>query len=129
VITGHVFDATALLDLATGKTIYLRARLRASIAQHATIVLPAAALARAWQLVPDHGRSVLERLPGLQVVHVDDLDEVIAQQTGLLAATAAGLTADEAQAAWSARWRRWPLLTATPEAYRAIPGVQTEPIP
>jgi hypothetical protein len=129
VITGHVFDATALLDLASGKTVYLRARLRASIAQHATIVLPAAALARAWQLVPDHGRSVLERLPGLQVVHVDDLDEVIAQQTGLLAATAADLTADEAQAAWSARWRRWPLLTGRPEVYKGIPGVQVEPIP
>ncbi|GLZ06048.1 hypothetical protein Acsp03_35140 [Actinomadura sp. NBRC 104412] len=128
-ITGHVFDATALLDLATGKTIYLRARLRASIAQHATIVLPAAALARAWQLVPDHGRSVLERLPRLQVVHVDDLDEVIAQQTGLLAAIASDLPADAAQAAWSARWRRWPLLTATPEAYSSIPGVQVEPIP
>ena len=128
-ITGHVFDTTALLDLAGGKTIYLRARLRASIAQHATIVVPAAALARAWQLVPDHGRSVLERLPGLQVVHVDDLDEVIAQQTGLLAATAGDLPADAAQAAWSARWRRWPLLTATPEAYKAIPGVQVEAIP
>jgi hypothetical protein len=24
VITGHVFDASALLDLASGKTIYLR---------------------------------------------------------------------------------------------------------
>jgi hypothetical protein len=129
VITGHVFDASALLDLASGKTIYLRARLRASIAQHATIVLPAAALARAWQLVPDHGRSVLERLPRLQVAHVDDLDEVIAQQTGLLAAIAGDLPADAAQAAWSARWRRWPLLTATPEAYKAIPGVQVEPIP
>lgn len=128
-ITGHVFDATALLDLATGKTIYVRARLRASIAQHATIVIPATALARAWQIVPDHGRTVLERLPGMQVVHVDDLDDVIAQQTGLLVTTIPNLGIDAAQAAWSARWRRWPLITAEPEIYKAVPGVRVEPIP
>jgi len=129
VITGHVFDATALLDLATGKTIYVRARLRASIAQHATIVIPATALARAWQIVPDHGRTVLERLPGMQVVHVDDLDDVIAQQTGLLVTTIPNLGMDAAQAAWSARWRRWPLITAEPEVYEAVPGVRVEQIP
>ncbi|WP_067449926.1 hypothetical protein [Actinomadura macra] len=128
-ITGHVVDTTALLDLATGKTIYVRARLRASIAAHASIVIPAAALARAWQLVPDHGRGVLERLPRMEVVHVDDLDEVIAQQTGLLAASVPDLGVDAAQAAWSARWRRWPLITATPDAYKAIPGVRVEQIP
>jgi hypothetical protein len=129
VITGHVVDATALLDLATGKTVYVRARLRAAIATHATLVVPAAALARAWQIVPDHGRPVLERLPGMQVVHVDDLDDVIAQQTGQLAAAVPDLGVDAAQAAWSARWRRWPLLTATPEAYRSLPGVRVERIP
>ncbi|GAA2165232.1 hypothetical protein [Actinomadura napierensis] len=128
-ITGHVVDTTALLDLATGKTIYVRARLRASIATHATIVIPAAALARAWQTVPDHGRAVLERLPAMQVVHIDDLDHVIAQQTGQLTATASDLPVDAAQAAWSARWRRWPLLTATPDAYQAVPGVRVEQIP
>ncbi|KAB2350308.1 hypothetical protein [Actinomadura rudentiformis] len=128
-ITGHVFDATALQDLATGKTVYVRARLRASIAQHATIVIPAAGLARAWQLVPDHARPVLERLPGMQVVHIDDMDDVIAQQTGLLAATAPDISVDTVQAAWSARWRRWPVLTATPDAYRALPGVRIEEIP
>ncbi|WP_131738162.1 hypothetical protein [Actinomadura roseirufa] len=128
-ITGHVVDTTALLDLATGKTVYVRARLRSSIATHATIVIPAAALARAWQLVPDHGRAVLDRLPGMQVVHVDDLDHVIAQQTGQLTATVPDLSVDEAQAAWSARWRRWPLITATPDAYKAVPGVRVEQIP
>ncbi|WP_030176933.1 hypothetical protein [Spirillospora albida] len=128
-ILGHVFDTTALEDLALGKTIYVRARLRASIAQHATIVIPAAALARAWQLVPDHGRAVLERLPDMQVVHVDDMDDVIARQTGLLTTTAPDLAVDAAQAAWSARWRRWPLVTAAPETYGAVRGVRVEQIP
>ncbi|HEY8479700.1 MAG TPA: hypothetical protein VIL71_07710 [Spirillospora sp.] len=128
-ITGHVFDATALVDLATGKTIYVRARLRASIAQHATIVIPATALARAWQTVPDHGRAVLERLPGMQVIHVDDLDDVIAQQTGLLVTSNPDLAIDAAQAAWSARWRRWPLITAEPDLYASVPGVRVEQIP
>ncbi|MEV5829263.1 hypothetical protein AB0L25_27250 [Spirillospora sp. NPDC052242] len=128
-ITGQVFDATALLDLATGKTIYVRARLRASIAQHATVVIPAAALARAWQLVPDRGRTVLERLPAMQVVQVDDLDDVIAQQTGRLVAAVPDLRLDVAQAAWSARWRRWPILTAAPDAYTGVPDVRVEPIP
>ncbi|RFS83715.1 hypothetical protein BZB76_5708 [Actinomadura pelletieri DSM 43383] len=128
-ITGHVFDATALLDLATGKTIYVRARLRASIAQHATIVIPATALARAWQIVPDHGRTVLERLPRMQVVHVDDLDDVIAQQTGLLVTAIPNLGMDAAQAAWSARWRRWPLITAKPRIYADVPGLRVEQIP
>lgn len=128
-ITGHVFDASALLDLATGKTIYVRARLRASIAEHATIVIPTAALARAWQLVPDHGRTILERLPGMQVVHVDDLDDVIAHQAGLLAAAVPGLEVDAAQAAWSARWRRWPLVTANADHYRDVTGVRIQQIP
>ncbi|GAA4234617.1 hypothetical protein GCM10022254_39870 [Actinomadura meridiana] len=128
-ITGHVFDATALLDLATGKTIYVRARLRASIAQHATIVIPATALARAWQIVPDHARTVLERLPAMQVVHVDDLDDVIAQQTGLLVTAIPNLGMDAAQAAWSARWRRWPLITAEPKIYEDVPGLRVEQIP
>jgi hypothetical protein len=129
VITGHVFDASAIWDLATGKSIYVRARLRASIAEHATIVLPAAALARAWQTVPDHGRTVLERLPGMEVVHVDDLDDVIAQQTGVLTAHLPDLTIDAAQAAWSARWRRWSLITAEPGQYGSIPGLRIEPLP
>lgn len=128
-ITGQVFDATALLDLATGKTIYVRARLRASIAQHATVVIPATALARAWQLVPDRGRNVLERIPAMQVVQVDDLDEVIAQQTGRLVAAAPDLRLDIAQTAWSARWRRWPILTADPAAYGGVPDIRVEPIP
>jgi hypothetical protein len=127
-ITGHVFDTSALLDLATGKTIYVRARMRASIAEQATIVVPAAGLARAWQLVPDHGRTVLERLPGMAVIHIDDLDDVIAQQTGLLTSGVPDLTVDAAQAAWSARWRRWPLLTAEPGQYAGL-GLRIEPLP
>ncbi|WP_018656035.1 hypothetical protein [Actinomadura flavalba] len=128
-ITGHVLDTTALLDLATGKTVYVRARLRASIAQHESLVVPAAALTRAWQLVPDHGRPVLSRLPNMQVIHVDDLDHVIAEQVGTLTATATHLGTDEAQAAWSARWRRWPLITAVPDSYARLPGVRVEAIP
>lgn len=128
-ITGHVFDASALADLATGKTIYVRARVRASIAEQATIIVPAAALTRAWQIVPDFGRTVLERLPQMQTVSVDELDEVIGQQAGLLAAGVPELTVDAAQAAWSARWRRWPLVTADPQQYAAIPGLHIEPLP
>lgn len=128
-ITGHVFDASALSDLATGKTIYVRARVRAAIAEQATVVVPAAVLARTWQTVPDHGRTVLERLPGMETIHVDDLDDVIAQQTGLLATHIPELSVDAAHAAWSARWRRWPLVTADPDRYTGIPGLRLEPIP
>jgi predicted nucleic acid-binding protein len=132
VITGHVFDASALADLVTGKTIYVRARVRASIAEQATIVVPAAALTRAWQIVPDFGRAALERLPQMETISIDELDEVIAQQAGLLTGNvpnAPDLTIDAAQAAWSARWRRWPLVTANPQQYATIPGLRIEPLP
>lgn len=128
VIIGHVLDASAVLDLATGKTIYVRARVRAAIAEQATLVVPAAALARAWQLAPDHGRPVLERLPHMEVIHIDDLDDVIAQQTGLLTTHTPDLTIDAAQAAWSARWRHWPLITAHPDHYTGL-GLRIEPLP
>ncbi|NED55048.1 hypothetical protein G3I24_29685 [Micromonospora aurantiaca] len=54
---------------------------------------------------------------------------MIAQQTGLLVTTIPNLGMDAAQAAWSARWRRWPLITADPDVYEAVPGVRVEQIP
>lgn len=127
-ISGCVFDASAIIDFATGKSIYMRARVRAAITDQSTVVAPAAALAAAWQAVPDHAHRVLDRIPTMTVFTVDDLDDVIAKQTGLLAA-ATTLDVHDAQAAWSARIRQWPLLTAQAGRYTDITRLHIEQLP
>jgi hypothetical protein len=125
---GCVFDTTALTDFAAAASIYTRARVRAAIADQGTIVVPATGLAAAWQTVPESAHRVLDRVASMEVFHIDDLDEVIAHQTGLLAA-GNPLTVDEAQAAFSARVRGWPLLTARGDRYTGISRLAIENLP
>ncbi|MFI9503901.1 hypothetical protein [Nocardia sp. NPDC052566] len=128
-IDGIVLDTTALIDFASGKSLYIRARVRAAIADFSTVVVPAAALSAAWRDAPDHAHPALERVPTLEnVFYVDELDEVIARQAGRLCA-GSELGVDEIHAAWSASWRQWPLLTTTGERYARIPRLHIEQLP
>ncbi|CAM2909541.1 hypothetical protein [Skermania piniformis] len=128
IYVGCVFAAPALVDFAAGTSIYVRARVRAAIADQGTIVLPAAVLQAAWQTAPESAHHVLDRLPTMEVFHVDDLDGVIAKQAGLLGVTTS-LSVDQAQAAWSALVRGWPLLTTDGGVYAAIRGLTIESLP
>ncbi|MFI5782525.1 hypothetical protein [Nocardia sp. NPDC051570] len=127
-ITGYVFDTTALVNFVTGAGIYTRAAVRAAIADQGTIVVPSAVLAAGWRSVPEPARKVLDRVSSMEVFHVDDLDDVIAQQVGLLTA-GTDLGVDEGQAAWSARIRQWPLVTARGDRYAGITRLTIDQIP
>ena len=87
-IGGRVLDTSALVDAATGKSIYARALIRTAVDQGIVLAVPATALMAAWAALPPSGRPFLGLLPELPVAVVDHLDETSARDAGLLLADA-----------------------------------------
>jgi hypothetical protein len=134
VITGRVLDTSALLDAATGRTIFFRALVVAAAELGMTLAIPTTAWAEAWALAPD------DALPSLSLVGEHPhavlvaLDDDGAQRAGLLArdAGSGGLawTVRSAQVVTVALERAWPVVTAEPDELLGIdPDVQLQTLP
>ena len=131
-IGGRVLDATALVDAATGGTIYIRSFVNVAVAQGIVLTVPTTALQDAWARTPPDAHPSLEVLLGLSVVVVDDLTEDAARSAGIAGRDARGgrYTTTAAHVVHSAVTRGWPILTTDPAPLEAIdPEVLIERLP
>lgn len=132
-MSGRVLDSSAILDIATGASVYGRAFLVAAVELGMTLPTPSTALLAAWAAVPPPERALLELFL--------DAPAVVVEELGAAAAAAAGVRAHEAHetglldvaaahAVQVALDRGLPVLTAAPAALRAVdPGVEIEELP
>ncbi len=132
-IGGFVLDATAVLDAATGRTLYTRALVRSAVQVGMVLTVPAAALAEVWATIDPGSRSFLRLFVDRVVVVVEPLRDADVEAVGLLAGSAggdAGVPLGIAQAVRTARVRGWPVVTAVPAQVRSLdPGVQVNELP
>jgi hypothetical protein len=134
-IGGRVLDSSALVDAATGKSIYVRALVQTAVQHGIVLAVPTAALTTAWAAVTDRERPRLEVLLDTPVTVIDVLDRAAARDTGLLLAKAASGPAAQTQVAagqvaLSARRRNWPVVSTDPQPVRAIdPDLDFESLP
>jgi hypothetical protein len=131
VIGGRILDTSALEHFATGRSVYARALVWATVEQSNVLVVPTTALTRAWSRIPAEAHPVLEVLLGLPNTVVEILDPPAAHEVGLLLA-AAGSRGDLAVAhvVWCWRQRGWAILTADPVSLRELdPKVEVEELP
>lgn len=124
-IGGRVLDATAITDIAIGRSIYAAAFLAAANDLGIALALPAAALHEAWARAGEADYPFVELLLALPLSVVEPLDGEAAARSGT--AAGAGLhrnplawNASAAHAALISRERGWPVLTADPAALQAI---------
>ena len=122
-IGGRVLDATALHDLAVGRTIYAAAFVAAANDLGIALAVPTAALQDAWAGADVEDYPFLELVLGLPLTVIDSLDAVAAERSGILARDTHAANAWDAGAAHAvlvARDRGWPVLTADPAPLRAV---------
>jgi len=131
VIGGRVLDASALLDAATGRTVYLRAFLRTAVEVGVVLLVPATALQDAWASSDKAGRVFLDGFLDHGVAVVQPLTATTARAAGLAGAAARGLyTTTAAQVVTCALERGWPVMTTDPRPLEAIdPHVLIERLP
>lgn len=129
-IGGRVLDPTAVLDIATGRSIYGRALVDVALQTGIVLAVPAAALMEAWAGSPAAGRPFLVRLRALPVVVLEHLDGESAEAVGLLAAERSRPASGVAHAVHVARRRGWSIVTGDPEAVLALdPHIGFESLP
>lgn len=131
-IGGRVLDTSAILDAATGRSVYARALIRTAVEHGLVLSVPAGALTAAWAGSPVEGRPFLDLVLDLPVVVVDQLDAATAESAGLVLADAGAEppAIDTGHVAVSARRRGWPVVTAHPERLHALaPDLEVEPLP
>lgn len=132
-IGGRVLDTSALVDFATGKSVYSQALVWVAVEQGIVLAVPAAALMAAWASLPPSDPDPLDVLLGLPVTVVDPLDEHSAREAAKLAA--AGIadpfgSIAAGHVAWCARQRGWPIVTSEPDILRALGAdLMLEPLP
>ena len=71
---GRILDTSAIVDVATGVSVYARALRATALGEGMTLSVPAAALAAAWAADGPLGRLFLDQLLDVPVVVVDPLD-------------------------------------------------------
>jgi hypothetical protein len=132
-VSGRILTASAIVDIATGRTVYARAFLVAAVELGMSLLTPSTALLQAWATVPAEARALMELFLDAPAVLVEDLDAAVASQAGVRAHQAhrAGyfdLAAAHAVAVATARGL--PILTAEPGPLRAInPDLEIEELP
>ncbi|REE97263.1 PIN domain-containing protein [Thermomonospora umbrina] len=116
-LSGRVLDTPAIIDLATGRTRYMRAVAYMAVLNGDTLAVPAAALAQAAGMVPAGGdRDHLTRAIMGEVVIVIPMTPRDAVDIGELGAKhRLGVAA--AHVAHTASTRRWPILTRNEDAH------------
>lgn len=132
-IGGRVLDPSALLDLASGRTVYARALVSTAVQVGLVLAVPAVALAEAWAEVEPAGRPFLNLLEDRAVVLVDALTDSAARSVGLLVAEsdpAVRSTLGTAHAVQVALTRGWPVVTGRPATIKALhPDVTLDALP
>lgn len=127
-IGGRVLDASAVVAFAEQRSVYASALVWTAVEEDVVLLVPAAVLVAVEQgLDPRDGaaRAVLEVLLGLPVTVVESLDAAAARSVGELAG-AHGLDVASAHAARTALDRGWAVVTAAPDRYAAVPGLEVE---
>ena len=131
-IGGRVLDTTALLDVATGGTIYARAFVDVAIEQGIVLAVPATALQDAWAATPTGDRPSLDVLLALPVTVVENLTREAARAAGTAGHDDVGgcYGTTAAHVVHAALTRGWPILTRDPGPLEAIaPEVLIERLP
>lgn len=128
-LSGRVLDTPAILDLATGRTNYMRAVAYMATVRGDTLAVPAAALAQAAATAPaasDHDQ--LTRAITADAIVLIGLDQT-AIEVGALAAKLR-LSVPAAHVAYVAGARRWTIITRTEDAaaWRGL-GYQVDVLP
>ena len=132
-MSGRVLTASAIVDIATDRSVYGRAFLVAAVELGMTFPTPSTALLQAWAAVPPQARALLELFLDAPAVVVEDLGVSAAGRAGVRAHLAheAGLfDVAAAHAVDVAITRGFAILTAEPGPLRAIdPDVEIEELP
>ena len=132
-MSGRVLTSSAIVDIATDRSVHGRAFLVAAVELGMTLATPSTALLHAWAAVPPQGRALLELFVDAPAVVVEDLDASVASRAGVRAHTAheAGrFDVGAAHAVDVAITRGLAILTAEPDPLRAIDStVEIEELP
>lgn len=133
-VGGRVLDLPALVDVATGRTVYGRALLRHAVDRMVVLAVPAPALTVAWANVDNKARLGLAVLTQLSISITPALESADAAELGELIernpfpADVPDLAA--AHVVLVARRRRWPVVTDRgPKLLRYDPGIEIAPLP
>lgn len=131
-IGGRVLDTSALIDAATGGTIYTRAFVQTAVEVGLVLAVPATALQDAWAALPQDARPFLELILDMPVTVVEALTADMAQAGGVAGQQARGgqYATTPAHVVQTAISRNWAVLTADPAPLEAInPEVYIERLP
>lgn len=132
-MSGRVLTSSAIVDIATDRSVYGRAFLVAAVELGMTFPTPSTALLQAWAAVPPEARALLELFLDAPAVVVEDLSASVADRAGVRAHPAhqtGRLDVAAAHAVDVAITRGLPILTAEPGPLRAIdPDVEIEELP
>jgi hypothetical protein len=132
-VSGRVLTSSAIVDIATDRSVYGRAFLVAAVELGMIFPTPSTALLQAWAAVPPQARALLELFLDAPAVVVEDLTMSVAGRAGVRAHPAhlAGrFDVAAAHAVDVAMTRGLAILTAEPGPLRAIhPDVEIEEVP
>lgn len=129
-IGGRVLDPAALLDMATGRTIYGRALVDAALQEGIVLAAPAVALMEAGAGTTPEGRRLLSLFRRLPIVVLEPLDGEAAEAVGILASERGRPAGGVAHAVYVARRRGWGVVTGDPDALLALdPHLPFESLP
>lgn len=122
-IGGRILDASAVVAVVSGSSVYAAALVWTAVEEGIVLVLPATAVAAAWSGLSEQHHEVLDVLLRLPVTVVDDLTAGRAREVGVT-----GGEQLVAHAVLCCRDRRWPLVTADAARYDGV-AVELEPLP
>ncbi len=132
-MSGRVLTSSAIVDIATNRSVYGRAFLVAAVELGMTFPVPSTALLQAWAVVPPQARALLELFLDAPAVVVEDLGASTASRAGVrayLAHQAGHFDVAAAHAVDVASERGFAILTAEAGPLRAIdPDVEIEVLP
>lgn len=132
-MSGRVLTSSAIVDIATDRSVYGRAFLVAAVELGMTFATPSTALLQAWAAVPPQALALLELFLDAPAVVIEDLDASVASRAGVRAHPvhqAGRVDVAAAHAVDVAVTRGLAILTAEPGPLRAIdPTVEIEELP
>ncbi|WP_030176304.1 PIN domain-containing protein [Spirillospora albida] len=115
-LSGRVLDTPAIVDLATGRSRYMRAVAYIAASRGETLAVPAVVLAEASAAVADEAaRDLLRRAVDSEIILVMSLTAADAISAGELGGKLR-LSLPAAHVALAAAARRWPIITRAEDA-------------
>ncbi|GAA2074182.1 hypothetical protein [Actinomadura alba] len=111
-MSNRVLDVPALMDVAIGKTQFMRARWHVAREVASTLVVPWCVAAEAARQLDTNGRAELRNALAAPMVVLGSHDFMSAAGCGQLMDRAGGAAGwDAAQVVWEAARRGWPVVT------------------